>query len=148
LTEKFWLGRGGYRESLSGIFKNMKIQKEFSKFEEASKYAKEVAKKLGSNVSVARTEKGWMVKHEVLTNRSFDIKTTNDRHSVKSLNKIITEKKTSKETSKKLSRAQTNITSSPKHRFCIDCGNLISQARVEAVHNVQRCTKCQSLNER
>jgi RNA polymerase-binding transcription factor DksA len=31
--------------------------------------------------------------------------------------------------------------------LCIDCGGLIPPARVEAIPNVQRCTKCQSLFE-
>ena len=56
----------------------MKTQKEFSQFEEASTYARELAKKLRSTVSVHRTERGWIVTHQTAPHQIPDLPTTRE----------------------------------------------------------------------
>jgi len=127
----------------------MKTQKEFSQFEEASTYARELARKLCTTVSVLRTEKGWTVTHQTAPNQIPDLTNTARPSPIKQTKKTKTPKKISKTSSDKFpGDCSMNIPSGPKDHFCVDCGNLIPQARVEAIPNVQRCTKCQSLNER
>jgi RNA polymerase-binding transcription factor DksA len=53
----------------------------------------------------------------------------------------------SKSNKKENSKRSINIQSNPKRCLCIDCGESIPQSRVDAVLNVQRCIKCQSLIE-
>ena len=126
----------------------MKTQKEFSQFEEASTYARELARKLCSPVSVLRTEKGWIVTHQTAPHQISDVTDSGRSGSIKPTKKTKTPKKTSKTSGKKFpGRCDRNIPG-PKDHLCVDCGNLIPQARVKAIPNVQRCTECQSLNER
>ena len=221
----------------------MDAQKEFSKFEEASTYAQELARQLYSSVSVRRIETGWVVTHQCAPDQSSDPPNTIRPEPVKlpektersievykrdkwwfvegsagrfsteeQANKVAdvirrcqsgkttgspatvagnTTKPSGQGTEKNLSRFEevsaysstevarkrrkpkksprqkatkvpdkiiSSIPTQP-HRtrpiqtkrsedfLCIDCGGLIPPARVEAIPNVQRCTKCQSLFE-
>jgi hypothetical protein len=62
----------------------MNAQKEFSKFEEASTYAKELARQLYSSVFVRRIETGWVVTHQCAPDQSSDLPITIRPEHVKS----------------------------------------------------------------
>ena len=210
-------------------------EKKFSNFEEASTYAKEVARQIGLSITVHRIETGWVVTHqqapdqisdppnkirsepvkvpektkksievykggnwwfvegsegqfstEEQANKAADVirrcqsgKTTGlpatvDGDATKQRSQG-NEKRFSKfeepsiyssrelsrkprkpqkaQRKKSINQAQPKQTRSTQpigseDRLCVDCGELIPKARVAAVPDVQRCTKCQSLVER
>jgi RNA polymerase-binding transcription factor DksA len=120
----------------------LNTQKEFSHFEEAATYARELAAKLGSSVFVQKTETGWIVRRQNPPDQISDPTNTKSLNPVKLPEKTKEPKKLLRKKSSKVH--DRNISSNLEECLCVDCGGLIPPARVEAVPNVQRCTKCQS----
>ena len=110
-------------------------ERSFTSYKAANAYAKQLAKKRGG-VRLVRKGSEYIVKLVASSGTSVHVKPAHP-----SLNPE------TQQTGTSIPSVPLPFKSSDTGRLCVDCGGVISHARVVAMPTVSRCVKCQSAFE-